>query len=63
MSHRSSELDKYINKRVQITFKNGNTKTGTLRRNQIGFRGYCLQTAESEVVFAKTLVKKVKGED
>lgn len=63
MSHRSKELDAYIGQNVVVEFKKGNPESGVLYHNYKGIQGYCLKTPECDVIFCKTLVRKIEVQE
>lgn len=56
--HESELLNKYLDKRVRIEFRDRKVKSGYLRISQFGF-GYYLQMPEGNIHFAKLNMKKI----
>lgn len=66
MNRRSEKLDKYLNKRVEVTFFDGHSRTGVLKWNEhfeplmMHPQHYYLRCPETDVCFRKSHVKSIK---
>ena len=66
MNRRSEKLDKYLNKRVQITFHDGDVQTGVLEFDRaywglpFGSNEYSITNGGTHMFFRKSHVKSIK---
>ncbi len=68
MNRRSEKLDKYLSKRVQITFYDGDVETGVLEfgrpyyKGGLGSNEYSITEDNDTLFFRKSHVKSIKEE-